>query len=124
MTPAIESDESREKIMQYATGQVVFMGFSDRMLSDVMQGLHEHYGITPKIFNNAQEMRAWLDDKGVPYTAIPVKGQWVVAKSREELVDSCVTTVRDYGAEPGSAPRKAHGGALKREIPQYPDRAY
>lgn len=122
MTPAIESDESREKLMQYATGQVVFMGFSDRMLSDVMQGLHEHYGITQKIFNNAQEMRAWLDDKGVPYTAIPVKGQWVVAKSREELVDSCVTTLRDYGAEPDPHFVEAHVEAFRDENGQYVER--
>ncbi len=86
--------------MQYAADKVVFMGFSDRMLSNVMQGLHEHYGIAPKIFNNAQDMRTWLDRKGMPYTAIPVTGQWVVAKSREDLVDVCLATLREYGAEP------------------------
>ncbi|WP_291440218.1 class I SAM-dependent methyltransferase [Desulfovibrio sp.] len=122
MTPAVESDESREKLMQYATETVVFMGFSDRMLSDVMQGLHEHYGIAPKIFNNAQDMRAWLDGKGVPYTAIPVKGQWVVAKSREDLVDTCVTTLRDYGAEPDPHFVEAHVEAFRDESGQYVER--
>ncbi|MDD4700929.1 MAG: class I SAM-dependent methyltransferase [Desulfovibrio sp.] len=122
MTPAIESDESREKLMHYATEKVVFMGFSDRMLSDVMQGLHEHYGIAPKIFNNAQDMRAWLDGKGIPYKAIPVKGQWVVAKTREDIVDACVTTLRDYGAEPDPNFVEAHVKAFRDETGQYVER--
>lgn len=122
MTPAIESDASREKLMQYTTDKVIFMGFSDRMLSDVMQGLHEHYGIAPKIFNNAQDMRAWLEARGVPYTAIPVKGQWVVAKSREELVDTCVTTLRDYGAEPDPDFVAAHVENFRDENGQYVER--
>ncbi len=122
MTPAIESDESREKLMQYAADKVVFMGFSDRMLSNVMQGLHEHYNISPKIFNNAQDMRAWLEHRGVPYTAIPVKGQWVVAKSRDDLVDACVTTLRDYGADPDPRFVEAHVEAFKDEKGQYVER--
>ena len=122
MTPAIESDESREKLMQYTTDKVVFMGFSERMLSDVMQGLHERYGITPKIFNNAQDMRAWLESRGMPYTAIPVKGQWVVAKSREDLVDVCLTTLREYGAEPDPRFVEAHVEAFKDEQGQYVER--
>ena len=122
MTPAIESDESREKLMQYTTDKVVFMGFSERMLSDVMQGLHERYGITPKIFNNAQDMRAWLESRGMPYTAIPVKGQWVVAKSREDLVDVCLITLREYGAEPDQRFVEAHVEAFKDEQGQYVER--
>ena len=122
MTPAIESDESREKLMQYAADKVVFMGFSDRMLSNVMQGLHEHYGIAPKIFNNAQDMRTWLDRNGVPYTAIPVTGQWVVAKSREDLVDVCLATLREYGAEPDQRFVEAHVEAFKDEQGQYVER--
>ena len=122
MTPAIESDASREKLMQYAADKVVFMGFSDRMLSNVMQGLHEHYGIAPKIFNNAQDMRTWLDRNGVPYTAIPVTGQWVVAKSREDLVDVCLATLREYGAEPDQRFVEAHVEAFKDEQGQYVER--
>ena len=122
MTPAIESDESREKLMQYTTDKVVFMGFSERMLSDVMQGLHKRYGITPKIFNNAQDMRAWLESRGMPYTAIPVKGQWEVTKSREDLVDACITTLREYGAEPDPHFVEAHVEAFKDENGQYVER--
>ena len=100
MTPAIESEESKLKLLGHARGATIFMGFAGVMRSDVLAGLYEHYGVTPKIFNNGPEMRGWLDDKGIAHAAYPVEGQWVVAKSREELMDSCSSMLIPYSVTP------------------------
>lgn len=96
MTPAVNNDLTREKLLRFTDAWVVFMGFTERMASDVMGPLYSHYGVTPKVFNNAQTMRQWLEERGIPYTAVPVKGQWVVEKNAEEMLDSCIITLQQY----------------------------
>ena len=96
MTPAVDNNQTREKLLRFTDAWVVFMGFTERMASDVMGPLYTHYGVTPKVFNNAQTMRQWLEERGIPYTAVPVRGQWVVEKNAEEMLDSCITTLQNY----------------------------
>lgn len=122
MTPAIDSDENREKLMRFASGWVVFMGFARRMPSNIMQGLYEHYNITPKAFNDAQDMRCWLETKGIAYSAIPVAGQWVTPKSRKDIVDLCLTTLRGYGIDPDPDFIAAHAKAFRDKDGQYAER--
>ena len=90
MTPALDSEAGKEKLLACAAGWVVYMGFLDRMASDLMQGLYAHYGITPRVFNNAQIMEQWLTTRGIRCTALPVKGQWTVSRNREDTLDVCV----------------------------------
>ena len=100
MTPAVNDDQTREKLLRYSNAWVVFMGFTERMASDVMGPLYTRYAVTPKVFNNAQIMRQWLDERFIRYTAIPVKGQWVIEKNAEEMLDCCITTLHQYGITP------------------------
>lgn len=100
MTPAVSDDPTREKLFKYSDGSVVFIGFTERMSSDVMGPLYVKYAVTPKVFNNALTMRQWLEESVIPYTAVPVTGKWVVEKNAEEMLDSCLTTLRQYGVMP------------------------
>lgn len=122
MTPAIDSDESREKLMRFASGWIVFMGFAKRMPSNIMQGLYKHYSITPKAFSDAQDMRRWLDAKGIAYTGIPVAGQWTTPKSEKDIVDLCLTTLRGYGVDPDPDFIAAYIEAFKDQDGQYVER--
>lgn len=97
MTPAVNDDQTREKLLRFSDAWVVFMGFTERMASDVMEPLYAHYAVTPNVFNNAVVMRQWLDARGIHYTAVPVGGQWVVEKNAEDMLDSCLTMLRQYG---------------------------
>ncbi|WP_319583374.1 class I SAM-dependent methyltransferase [uncultured Pseudodesulfovibrio sp.] len=97
MTPAIMSEASRLKLLGHAHGKTVFMGFAGLMKSDVMSGLYAHYGVTPRVFANGTDMRDWLDDKQIPYSAYPVEGTWTVGSSLEKLTDSCTTFLSQYG---------------------------
>jgi SAM-dependent methyltransferase len=96
MTPAIQSEESRLKLLRHARGKTVFMGFAGLMKSDVMTGLYARYGVTPRMFVNGTEMREWLDGKGIPYDACPVEGTWTVKSPLEKLTDSCNTFLSQY----------------------------
>ncbi|WP_207261631.1 class I SAM-dependent methyltransferase [Desulfovibrio sp. Huiquan2017] len=102
MTPAIQSEASRLKLLRHVAGATVFMGFAGLMKSDVMSGLYAHYGVTPRVLANGTEMRDWLDGRGIPYAAYPVEGVWQVRSSLEKLTDSCSTFLSQYGvaAEP------------------------
>lgn len=97
MTPAIHDDATRRKLLRAAHGWTVFMGFAGLMSSDVLSGLFEHHGVTPRVFNNGPEMHRWLDAEGVSCRSDLVEGQWVVAKSREEMVSSCAAMLMPYG---------------------------
>lgn len=100
MTPAIETDASADKLMDFARDWVVFMGFADSIRSNVLAGLFTHYNLTPRVFNDAQTMRHWLERRGLAYQSFPVADQWVVPHSREKLLDSCLTTLRSYDVLP------------------------
>ena len=115
MTPALDSEAGKEKLLACAAGWVVYMGFLDRMASDLMQGLYAHYGITPRVFNNAQIMEQWLTTRGIRCTALPVKGQWTVSRNREDTLDVCVTTLQHYGVDPDrNCITRPHGGLSRR----------
>ncbi|WP_316896902.1 class I SAM-dependent methyltransferase [Pseudodesulfovibrio indicus] len=100
MTPAIQSEESRLKLLAHAGRWTVFMGFAGVMESDVMNGLYAHYGVTPRIYVNGPEMREWLESRSIPYSRYPVNGTWVVPKSLDGLADSAATFLSQYGVTP------------------------
>lgn len=108
MTPAIQSDESREKLLGHARGWTVFMGFAGIMDSDIMRGLFEHYGKTPKVFNNGPEMREWLEERGMAPLSVILDGEWVVPKDLEGTLDACTTTLRQYDVDPDEDLLRAH----------------
>lgn len=122
MTPAVNDDHTREKLLSYSNGWVVFMGFTERMASDVMGPLYARYAVTPKVFNNAQTMRQWLDERGIRYTTIPVNGQWVVEKNAEEMLDACLTTLQQYGVTPDPAEVSKHLIAFRNDAGTYVER--
>ena len=122
MTPALETETGKEKLLRFANGWIVFMGFSNRMASDVMQGLFAHYGLTPKIFNSTAKMREWLEKKGFAYTAVPVSDEWVVPWSKEELIDSCATTLTSYGVNPDLELIGRHVEAFREDSGKYVER--
>lgn len=122
MTPAIETDASADKLMDFAKDWVVFMGFADSMRSDVLAGLFTHYALTPRVFNNAQTMRSWLERRGFAYKALPVADQWVVPHSRDKLMDSCLTTLRSYDVQPDEELVSTHIEAFRNEHGEYIER--
>lgn len=122
MTPAIETDAQADKLMDFAHDWVVFMGFADRMHSDVLAGLFKHYNLTPRIFNDAQTMRHWLERRGYVYQALPVADQWVVPHSREKLLDSCLTTLASYDVTPDEELVSQHIEAFRNDQGQYIER--
>ncbi|BDQ33653.1 class I SAM-dependent methyltransferase [Pseudodesulfovibrio portus] len=97
MTPAIQDDESRFKLLSHAGRWTVFMGFDGVMNSDIMTGLYAHYGVTPRKFVNGTEMRHWLDSHAIPYTRYPIEGTWVTPKNLEMRMDGAATFLSQYG---------------------------
>ena len=119
MTPALSDDAAREKLLHYALEQVVFMGFTERKTSDVMAGLYTHYGITPPQFADAPDMRAWLEGRRMPYTTLPVDGQWIVPHTRDKLLGACAANLRARGAEPDMRHLAAHLEGFRNQNGEY-----
>jgi len=103
MTPAIASDASRRKLFRHARDWIVFMGFAGRMSSDMLNGLFEHYGVTPRVFNDGPEMREWLAAEGVPFTRIPVEGKWRQSRGKEETMAALSSMLIPYSMTPDPA---------------------
>ncbi len=100
MTPAVQSEEARTKVMEHAKGWVVYMGFAGRMDSNMVAGLYKHYGITPKKFHDAPVMREWLEKRGIDYKSYPVDGEWVVPRTYDEAVSNCRDMLFMYDIKP------------------------
>ncbi|QAR32161.1 class I SAM-dependent methyltransferase [Geovibrio thiophilus] len=100
MTPAVQSEEGRAKVMEHAGGWVVYMGFADRTEMNMTAGLYRHYGITPKKFHDAPGMRAYLEERGIKYTTSLVSGEWAVPRTYEEAAASCRDMLSLYNIEP------------------------
>lgn len=113
MTPAVHDDASRRKLLEVAHGWIVYMGWAQRMVSDVMAGLLRAYGLEPKMFNSAVRMREWLVAEGIAHTALPVAGQWNVPWRREELAESCAVSLAAYGVEADKGLIAAHIEAFR-----------
>lgn len=122
MTPALADDAAREKLHACAQEQVVFMGFTERKPSDVMAGLYAHHAVTPPQFADAQPMRAWLQARHIPHTALPVNGQWIVPHSRQHLQEACEANLRARGAQPDTAYVAAHLEAFRDQNGEYVER--
>ena len=113
LTPAVHNDASREKLMNFAAGQLVHVAFDRHMYSDVLQGLYSYYGVQSKIFNDVKDTRAWLEGRGTACTVAPVRGRRVTLKTREELVLSCATRLRERDVEPDMAHLTAYAEAFR-----------
>jgi len=122
MTPAIQDDESRFKLLGHAGRWTVFTGFAGLMNSDIMTGLYAHYSVTPKKFINGTEMRLWLEDHGIPYTRYPVEGTWVTPKSLEMRIESCATFLSHYGVDPDPEHLKQYLARFEEEPGKYVER--
>jgi len=122
MTPALTDDAAREKLHNYALEQVVFMGFTERKPSDVLDGLYTHYGVTPPRFADTPDMRAWLQGRHIQYTALPVNGTWIVPHTRDQLLGSCAATLRARGAEPDMPHLTAHIDQFRNQAGEYVER--
>ena len=122
MTPAIQTDESRLKLLRHAGRWTVFMGFAGVMNSDVMTGLYAHYGVTPKMFVNGTEMRLWLEAHDIPHTKYPVEGTWVVPKDLDTLMDSCTTFLNQYDVTPDPEHLKGYLARFEEEPGVYVNR--
>ncbi len=100
MTPAVQSDEGREKLLRHAEGWVVYMGFADRIDKGMTAKLYEHYGIKPKQFHDALLMREWLESKGLSFSSYSAKGEWVIPRTRDEAVSICCGILKMHNLEP------------------------
>lgn len=103
MTPAIESEESRRKLLGFGHGWTVFMGFAGVMDSDVLNPLFEKYGVSPRIFNNGPEMRQWLETHGIDVQSHLVEGRWVEERPFDEFVKACTSALVPYSVTPDRA---------------------
>ncbi len=108
MTPAIESEESRRKLLGFAHGWTVFMGFAGVMDSDVLNPVFGKYGVSPRIFNNGPEMREWLEQQGIPCQSRLVEGQWVEERTLEESIKACTASLIPYSVTPDRAFLEEH----------------
>jgi len=97
MTPAIQTEASRLKLLQHARRWTIFMGFAGVMNSNVMSGLYRHYDVTPRVFANGTDMREWMDGQSIPYTRYLLEGTWVQPKPLGRLAESCTTFLSQYG---------------------------
>jgi SAM-dependent methyltransferase len=122
MTPAIQSDESREKLLGHAHGWTVFMGFAGVMRSDVMAGLLARYGLEPKVMNNGPQMREWLVGRGLAPVSVILDGQWVVPKSLDAALDACSTTLTNYGVTPDQELLREHLASFEERPGVYVER--
>lgn len=122
MTPAIRDEKSRQKLLGHAARWTVFMGFDGVMNSEIMTGLYDHYGVTPKKLVNGTEMRRWLDSQGVPYTRIEVEDTWVVPKSLEARMDSATTFLSEYNVTADQDYLREYLAQFKEESGMYVDR--
>ena len=100
MNPAIQDDQSREKLLRHASDRVVFIAFSRRPPSNVMRGLYDHYQITPRRFESAPQMREWLDRRGMGYDFRSVEGKWDVPWQRDDFMRICTLALERYGVPP------------------------
>ena len=115
MSPAFKDDASREKLLKCAGAQVLHIGFTRRMPSDVMAGLYAHFEVVPKEFNDSLLMRQWLASKSLPHNFREVDDSWDVAWQKDALVKACALTLQRHGVEEDKTLLASHIETFRRE---------
>lgn len=100
MSPAVRDEAGRIKMLEHAAGDVVYIGWGAPMKSDVAEGLYLKYGLNPPAMVDAPELRAWLDQKDLPYRHIPVSGRWKVKFTFDDIFGNCLNTLNNHGTAP------------------------
>ena len=60
--------------------------------------------------------------QNMPYTALPVDGQWIVPHTRDQLLGACAANLRARGAEPDMVHLAAHIENFRNQNGEYVER--
>jgi SAM-dependent methyltransferase len=119
MCPAMAHPEAVDKLLSFKKAQVVYLGWNGLLRSDVLEDLYGIYRITPKVFDAAQKMTENLSQRGLEIKTALVEGQWQVKFTYEDLWDSVVCNLENYGALPQSDQLKQYLERFKEPDGQY-----
>jgi SAM-dependent methyltransferase len=97
MTPALSTQAGRDKVLDLSGAKVVFLGWCQRPVSDVLEPLFNLFQLAPGPFRGGPELRGYLEDQKVPFEFFPVSGKWRVKHSKEGLKEICMCALSNYG---------------------------
>jgi SAM-dependent methyltransferase len=99
LSPAVTNEFGKEKLLSLKGAIVVFIGNTEAMRSNIIDGLCKHYKITPSPFTTAITMKIFLEIQNVPYKIIPLEGIWRVKFSKDDIEDSVTKTMDNLGVK-------------------------
>ena len=85
MTPALFSDEGKEKLMAMNAPQIVHMAYAGRQYSSIFGPLYEKYNIDRPFLRESDIMAEWLDTKGITSKRVIAEGHWEQEYTDEAL---------------------------------------
>jgi SAM-dependent methyltransferase len=96
MSPAINDDMARNKLISLSKEFMVFVGFSKFTNPSVISSLLTKYDIPPKDFKSTEEMKRFLNERKYRFLTFGKKGEWITRSSKSELLDYVKTIMEDY----------------------------
>lgn len=67
MTPAVQLAEDYQKVRDSAREAVIYLGWGGKRDVEPIKYIAGKSQVKPRVFNNSQNMRKWLDDRGIAY---------------------------------------------------------
>jgi SAM-dependent methyltransferase len=67
MTPAVQLAEDYQKVRDCAKEAVIYLGWGGKRDVEPIKYMVGKSQVKPRVFNNSQNMRKWLEDNGIKY---------------------------------------------------------
>jgi SAM-dependent methyltransferase len=99
LSPAVNDDIARNKLISLSKEFMVFVGFSEFTNPSVISSLLTKYNIPPKDFKSSEEMKRFLNERKLSFQTFKKKGEWISHFSKDEILDYVKTIMEDYDKE-------------------------
>jgi SAM-dependent methyltransferase len=101
LTPALKDEEAAEKVFNNAKKWGIQIGSSGPMKAYMLDGLLELHNIEGRYKNAPHtEMKNVLKKREIPFTVIPVQGEWERTYSHDAIMENLTNVVISHGKEP------------------------
>jgi hypothetical protein len=99
MSPAVNYDLARDKLISLSREFMVFVGLSDFTNPPVISSLLTKYNIPSNDFKSSEEMRRYLNERKLSYKSFKKKSEWISHFSKDVLLDYVKTVMEGYDKE-------------------------
>lgn len=96
MSPAMDSASDFQRATDCAREAVVYLGWGGKRENRFVSTVAEKHGLTLRTFHCSEQVRTWLEDKGISYTTKVFDETRIKTIAASEAIEYCIDECSNY----------------------------